>query len=62
MNRQERLKFRLGSKEVVTINDGSIIIQYLPSTGRTATWYINDAGRIIKPVISIEVTLFDIYR
>ena len=57
IDRQERLKFRLGSKVVTTINDGSIIIQYSLYPGRITTWRIKDAhGRIINPVVSIEVS------
>ena len=54
--RQERLKFRLGSKSVITINDGSIIIQYSLQPGRSTTWGIKDRNRIINPVVSIEVS------
>jgi len=58
-NRQERLKFHLGSKEIVTINDGSIIVQYARrDAGRTATWGINVGGRVVRPVVSIEVSFF----
>src|SRR5437667_1020759 len=59
-SRQERLKFYLGksSKPVIAINDGSIIIEHSAHTGRIATWGINGGGRVIKPVVSIEVWFF----
>jgi hypothetical protein len=60
IGRQERLKFRLGksSKSVIAINDGSIVIDYSIHPGRVATWGINGGGRVIKPVVSIEVCFF----
>lgn len=58
-NRQERLNFHLGksSKAVVAINDGSIVIEYCVRAGRIGTWGINSSGRLIKPIVSIEVCL-----
>jgi hypothetical protein len=58
-SRQERLKIRLGSKRVVAINDGNVIIQYR-RRGRDATWGIpTTRRRRINPVtvVSIEVSL-----
>jgi len=54
------MKFRLGKscKPVVVINDGSIIIEYSVEASRIATWAINSGGRVIKPVVSIEVAFF----
>ena len=62
-SRQERLKFRLGesSKPVIAINDGSIVIEYSVHPGRIATWGINGGGRVIKPVVSIEVCSLPVY-
>jgi hypothetical protein len=54
-NRQERLRFILGKKSIIAINDGSIIIEYSRSSNRIATWGINDRSRKIRPVVSIEV-------
>ena len=41
------------------INDGSAVIEYCPR-GHTgmATWGIKSDGRVIKPVLSIEVSTF----
>ena len=49
------MRFYLGKRPVVTINDGSIIVEYSRHTSRMGTWGIKDDSRIIKPVISIEV-------
>ena len=56
IHRQDRLSFRLGSKQIVAINDTSIIVEHSSRTGAIATWCINDGRRIIKPIISIEVS------
>ena len=47
---------------MVTINDGSIVVKYRGHASRLATWGIKDGGRIIKPVISIEVLPMAIVR
>jgi hypothetical protein len=46
------------SKSVIAINDGSIVIDYSLHPGRMTTWGINGGGRVIKPVLSIEVCFF----
>jgi hypothetical protein len=54
-SRQERLRFVLGRKAIIAINDGSITIDYSYSPNRISTWGINDHSPKIKSVISIEV-------
>jgi hypothetical protein len=58
IDRQDRLGFRLGSKQVVAINESSIIVEHSPRTSAITTWCINNGGRTIKPIISIEVPSF----
>jgi len=63
ISRQERLSFRLGKslKPIVAINDGCIVVQYSRSNNRNATWGIKDGSRVIKPVVSIEVSFPQIF-
>ena len=52
--RQERMPFKLNKTAITTINDGAMVIEYLPPAGRRQLFGLPKKRRI-KTVVSIEV-------